>query len=91
MSIKYLNEKAIEEDKFSIDEFDEWLWEFIDEDIVPNKFIDENPAFCQAVAFNAWQKYVNSNVSHQFVCEIIKDIFVNLFNNNLLDNSEYEN
>lgn len=91
MLIEHLNEQAINDGKLTAEQFDEWLWEYIDDNIVSNKFWNENSKFCQSVSFNAWHRYLNSNVSHHFICDIIKDMFINLFNNDLLDNSEYEN
>ena len=91
MSLEYLEEQAFEDDKMSFEKFKEWMWEYIPEKTVSNKFMHNNEKLCDSITFECWQKYVKGNVDTVFICSLVEDIFSNLFRYKpVLDNSEYE-
>ena len=71
---EYLENMAIEDDKMSIDEFEESFWAYIPESLLSNKDIDNNKDWSDMIVQEAWRMYVYGNVDRAFIFKIMENM-----------------
>jgi len=62
------------DEKTSPEIFDESFWNFISNDLVSNKALQENNSWRQVLTYKLWLSYKDTNVDISLVFNIAKDI-----------------
>ena len=57
--------------KYTLEEFEEEFWLFVPESIISNNEIEDNRDFCETIVEKMYKMYINGNVSHIFMFQLV--------------------